>query len=311
MASSKRYLFTLNNYTDEEYTKITNGLRPRCDYYIVGKEVGETGTPHLQGYCVFIRRCGFAKAKDYVSGRAHLEVARGTSLHNRTYCSKGGEYCEFGTLPVEHRSGGNPRESATRDDVAREFGTCLSDGRLGVGEFSRSRPGAWYYSGHSLLRNALAIAELRDRPDITVEWVYGKPGVGKSRGAHARLPNAYIKDPRTKWWNGYLLEHEVIIDDFGPNSIDINHLLRWFDRYKCYVETKGGMVPLHADVFIVTSNFTPTEVYTCNLGVEHPQLPALLRRIKIKELKYLIVSIGPGKVFHVIWPCAPSTGLVR
>jgi len=32
---------------------------------------------------------------------------------------------------------------------------------------------------------------------------------------------------------------DVIIDDFGPNGIDINHLLRWFDRYKCLVENKG------------------------------------------------------------------------
>jgi len=47
------------------------------------------------------------------------------------------------------------------------------------------------------------------------------------------------------------LEKEVIIDDFGPGGIDINHLLRWFDRYKCMVETKGGMIPLIADKFIL------------------------------------------------------------
>jgi len=76
-----------------------------------------------------------------------------------------------------------------------------------------------------------------------------------------------------------MLEKEVIIDDFGPNSIDINHLLRWFDRYKCLVETKGGMVPLYADKFIITSNFTPEEIYTSQDGIVHKQLPALVRRV--------------------------------
>jgi hypothetical protein len=88
-----------------------------------------------------------------------------------------------------------------------------------------------------------------------------------------------VKEPRTKWWNGYLGEKEVIVDDFGPNGIDINHLLRWFDRYKCMVENKGGMQPLCATNVIVTSNFTVREVYTDRDGVPHPQIEALERRV--------------------------------
>lgn len=107
--------------------------------------------------------------------------------------------------------------------------------------------------------------------------------MGKSRLAHETLPDAYVKDPRTKWWNGYMCQKDVIIDDFGPNGIDINHLLRWFDRYKCLVENKGGMVALHATSFIVTSNFHPRDVF--KFGDEiNPQLPALERRIVIEEM---------------------------
>lgn len=75
----------------------------------------------------------------------------------------------------------------------------------------------------------------------------------------------------------------MIIDDFGPNGIDINHLLRWFDRYKCSVETKGGMVALYATTFIVTSNFEPCDVFTHD-GIVNPQLPALLRRITLEPM---------------------------
>jgi len=108
--------------------------------------------------------------------------------------------------------------------------------------------------------------------------------VGKSRRAHEELRNAYVKDPRTKWWNGYLGEKECIIDDFGPQGIDINHLLRWFDRYKCMVENKGGMMPLLCDKFIVTSNFHPVDVYKDKEGVIHPQTDALVRRLEIIEI---------------------------
>lgn len=78
-----------------------------------------------------------------------------------------------------------------------------------------------------------------------------------------------------------MFEKDVIIDDFGPRGIDINHLLRWFDRYKCFVETKGGLIPLLACNFIVTSNFLPEECFICNLGVVDPQVPALMRRIEV------------------------------
>jgi len=50
------------------------------------------------------------------------------------------------------------------------------------------------------------------------------------------------------------------------------------------VEVKGDMVPLYVSNFIVTSNFTPEDVFTCTLGVVHPQLPALMRRINVIEM---------------------------
>jgi len=136
-----------------------------------------------------------------------------------------------------------------------------------------------------MLRNAITLCRPIPRPDIIATWIYGAPGVGKSRKAHGEMPEAYIKEPRTKWWNGYILEKEVIIDDFGPNGIDINHLLRWFDRYKCMVETKGGMIPLVADKFVVTSNFSPEECFQDKEGIPHPQTSALLRRIVIVHME--------------------------
>jgi len=113
--------------------------------------------------------------------------------------------------------------------------------------------------------------------------------------AHEQLPDAYVKDPLTKWWTGYMLESTVIIDDFGKRGIGINHLLRWFDRYKCYVETKGDVVPLHAVHFIVTSNFHPKDCFENPDGSVHDQIDALLRRVHVT---HVLSYFPPGNTIN-------------
>lgn len=278
-AHSFHYCFTLNNYDEEEYSRIVSCAEESARYWIVGKEIGAGGTPHLQGYVSLRRRRDLGYVRGLFGPRIHFTVARGTAGQNRVYCSKDGNFAEGGTIPATPKP-----PSASRDQLATEFSEHFLRGNNGLAEFSSARAGTWYFSGHNLLRNAISLCRPVPRPDITATWIYGDPGVGKSRKAHGEMPEAYIKEPRTKWWNGYMLEKEVIIDDFGPNAIDINHLLRWFDRYKCMVETKGGMIPLVADKFIVTSNFSPEDCFKDKEGVPHPQTSALLRRIVIEQM---------------------------
>lgn len=279
MSQFIHFCFTLNNYTNDEYTTVIAFCERESKYWIVGKEVGDRGTPHLQGYASLRRRRTLNALKSEFSARAHIEVARGTARQNRAYCSKGGDFREGGNVPSN-----SVDTKKSRDELASEFAIRFREGIEGIQQFAGEYAGTWYYSGHNLLRNALTIQKAIHRPDIQVQWIYGAPGVGKSRKAHEDYPDAFIKDPRTKWWNGYMLEKSVIIDDFGPNGIDINHLLRWFDRYKCYVETKGGMVPLWADKFVVTSNFEPSDCFKDKEGVTHPQMDALYRRIEVIEM---------------------------
>lgn len=271
------YCFTLNNYDEEELSSVRSFCEAEGKYFIIGKEVGSSGTPHLQGYLSLKRRRSFLFVRDKLSSRCHIESARGTSRQNREYCSKGGDFIEGGVL---NEGRANRRD---RDDVSRSFMAAVRRGDPGLVEFADSEPHVWIHHGSNMLRNALSIYPPIERPDISVKWIYGAPGVGKSRLAHATLPEAYVKEPRTKWWNGYLCQKDVIIDDFGPNGIDINHLLRWFDRYKCLVENKGGMVALYATNFIVTSNFHPSELFKWGDEV-NPQVPALLRRIVLEHM---------------------------
>ena len=272
---AKRWCFTWNNYSEADVLTVRSFFSSHCSYGVCGREVGESGTPHLQGFFSLNAKVRFAQLAGLLSNSPHFEQARGTPNDSRVYCSKGGDFFEHGSCP----GGGGAVKS--RDVLAVEYEAALSDPAKGIEVFKTDNPGSYAFSGHVLLRNYLASRRPCDRPDVRCRWFYGVPGVGKSRAAHDEFPDAFVKEPCTKWWSGYMLERQCIIDDFGKKGIGINHLLRWFDRYKCWVETKGGLVPLFVSDWIVTSNFHPREVYKEDDGSEHEQLGALLRRVEV------------------------------
>lgn len=88
---SRAYVVTLNNYTDDEISKISGSQGFGAEKWIVGKEVGEEGTPHLQCYFRFKNQKTFSSIKALLP-RAHIEAAKGNDLQNWTYCAKQGAY---------------------------------------------------------------------------------------------------------------------------------------------------------------------------------------------------------------------------
>jgi len=109
---------------------------------------------------------------------------------------------------------------------------------------------------------------------------WGVTGSGKSRRAWDEAGmEAYSKDPRSKFWEGYQLEENVVIDEFR-GGIDISHLLRWLDRYPVRVEIKGSSKPLNAKKIWITSNLNP-EFWFPEIDQETTQ--ALMRRLTITE----------------------------
>ena len=95
----------------------------------------------------------------------------------------------------------------------------------------------------------------------TVHVFWGATGTGKSRRAWAEAGlDAYSKDPRSKFWDGYSSQSHVVIDEFR-GGIDIAHVLRWFDRYPVRVEIKGSSRPLACHSIWITSNLSPDDWY--------------------------------------------------
>lgn len=82
---ARHWIFTLNNYTQGDYDRIIAALKTdelsdvksrKVVSAIVAKEVGETGTPHLQAYVHFKdvkRRTAIAKFLGVTDGHMHLD----------------------------------------------------------------------------------------------------------------------------------------------------------------------------------------------------------------------------------------------
>lgn len=112
------YCATLNNYTDEDVA-ILRTPRAELKYIIVGHEVGEEGTPHLQIYFQLERNVKFTTIKRWNNtfSRMHFEASRGSDTDNYEYCKKQGNFFEIGTRKTMGRKGARNDIEAVKEAV--------------------------------------------------------------------------------------------------------------------------------------------------------------------------------------------------
>jgi len=260
----RRFVFTLNNWTEEEYRSLTEDLAPTTTWLIIGKEKGENGTPHLQGACILGTQCSFSKLKTWTGlKRAHIETMRGKPEDSRVYCTKEDlDAFESGTLPQPGKRN-DLRDAcqkiltgATVRSVAREL-----DGAVVV---------AKYFKGLIVVRS-LNTEPRTDAPKVF--WFWGPTGVGKTRSAFefgaticksaGKLDDdIWISSGGLRWFDGYDGQHVAIFDDFRAKHVtSFAYLLRLLDRYPVAVEFKGGSVLWIPKVIFITCPYNPRECF--------------------------------------------------
>lgn len=86
ISPAKRWCFVLNHWKEEEFNAISSIVPEYCNFCIIGSEIGELGTPHLQGYLEFKTKKRPKSVFDNI--RIHWEKAKGNKQQNIEYCSK-------------------------------------------------------------------------------------------------------------------------------------------------------------------------------------------------------------------------------
>lgn len=267
---NRAHCFTINNYTPSSLESLSLlGSNPITRYLIFGKEKGESGTPHLQGYVSWFKAKTFASVVSLFPG-AHISIAKGDAQSNRTYCSKEGDFQEYGEIPKTRQESSAIGGAATklRWDSALE---CAKRGDLSP---IPSDIVIRYYS--TLKRIAVDFVQRpSDRASLENYWFYGSSGSGKSSHARKLYPTAYSK-PRTKWWDGYQNQKEVIIDDLDPYNVGLGGLIKdWADHYPFPAEVKCGSILIRPAVIVITSQYQPEQIWN-----DSETVAAIRRRFK-------------------------------
>ncbi len=246
MSRSRAYVFTLNNWTPTDLDLL---LTAPYTYLVYGKETGDTGTPHLQGYLYF-KTVKTVKQVTVWLPRAFIEKRHGTHEQAREYCIKDGDVFEDGKPPKLGRQTVADKielNKRLRDETLNDL---VEEGVLSM------------YSVRSI-KNARMDLQQEATPYTHTGtrglWIYGPPGTGKSHFARTNYPSLYIK-PQNKWFDGYAGEDAILLDDFDFAGLGHN-LKIWADKWSCSGEVKGGKVNLIHKTFIVTSNYQIHELW--------------------------------------------------
>lgn len=239
-------------------------LPPQCLYLRGQLELGDSGFLHWQLVTCFQRKVRLTAVRN-VFGPFHAEPTKSDAALEYVWKDETAipdTRFELGALPL---SRGRTQDWEAIRNHAKN------------GELDLIPPDVYVRNYNQLRR--IATDHLQPNPiEREVVCYWGRTGSGKSRRAWGEAGmDAYPKDPRTKFWDGYRNHRHVVIDEFR-GGIDIAHLLRWFDRYPVVVEVKGSSQVLNATKIWITSNIPPEQWYP---DVDAETMAALRRRIAV------------------------------
>lgn len=277
---ARNFMWTLNNYTDEEIEQLKN---IPSKYNTWGYEKGINQTPHLQGVTLF----NSLVSLKVVIGRMPKRVSKIQIIEHLQeaidYCHKDGEIYEAGIRPLSQEQKGTCEKERHREiNRLAKLGALI--------EIEEKYPDVWrrdYCKLKLIAKDHMAVPLPLDVVDN--EWLFGPTGTGKTRSAFARYPTAYRKAADNHWWDGYQGQEVVIIDDFDKYHVKQGyHLKIWGDHYPFIAETKGGAMSIRPKKIIVTSNYSITEIWD-----DETTAGPLMRRFKeqlVKEHLYEVIK---------------------
>lgn len=242
---SRRYwVWTVNNYIGEPI------FNPKyMDYLGWAPQVGDSGTPHLQGYVQFTKPRVMARVvtalKD--AGPAHVEAAKGTGQQARDYYAvdeKGtnvGEVVEHGALDPDAVNTPAKANQGTRVDL-KTVEKALREGQpLSLVRAEWPDVFAKYQHWVNWIVSDMDRGERKEvvypivlpwcsipKPDPAEKkrhwWIWGPPDVGKTHITQTAMAGmkVFSAGPQPKYrFEGYEHEDIVLFDDCVPTLQEI------------------------------------------------------------------------------------------
>lgn len=272
--SSRNWCGTLNNYSHEYLGFLRSYESDDLRYFVIGIEVGDSGTPHLQAFFQFkdLHRIPWLK-RVLNNDRWHFESMRGTPQQASDYCKKDEEFFEKGELHL-------PGVGQGRRTDLEAIRTAIDNGATDL-ELAQMGFGTWCRNYRAFARYRVLSQRACDWRTLEVHVFWGATGVGKTRRAMdfaKSTSSSFNLDPPDGqlWWDGYMEDECLILDEFN-GWITLTRLLRVLDGYPLRLPIKGGFQWAHWTTVLITSNQPPSQWYNPETMQKHPG--ALRRRI--------------------------------
>lgn len=289
-AQGRAFMFTINNYTDEEIQELNdlaqNGL---CTYLTYGFEVGpECGTPHLHCYFILKKKKSLGGARKLVPKRAaNFEFRKKPHAAAKTYCQKDGNFMEFGSEPNEPGSKRERREEDIDYDAVID---AIKDG-VPLKEIVQMFPDV-AFKGFSSLKSIYTLFQpLFDftrfygpfQNHFPYGWdrsksliLIGNPGAGKTQWALNEFQNPMLLRNLNglKAFDKNLFDG-VVIDDIDFTNVSRSDMLNLLEvEQPCSLRVLYGIAFLPANV---------PRIFCLNPGFESLNLDdgAIRRRVNV------------------------------
>jgi len=280
--SVKTWVFTLNNYTEDDCTMFSQWSN-EVNRMVVSKEVGESGTPHLQGAVTFKCSKRLAGLKKLHS-RVHWAIAMAKDCF--IYPIKEGSVV---FIDVNNRSQGKRNDWLDlKNDIkeGKSYKDMAENHPHLVGQYNRGiKVLAEWLKDDRPVNTIMGYMEHRK-----VIWLHGQTGAGKTKYIYDnhQYKDVWMSSKNLDWFDGYTGHKVAVFDDFRGSSCSFNWLLRLLDKHPLQVPVKGGFTDWTPEFIYITSCKKPEDVYNKETFDNDEKVEQLLRRIT--EIKNMSMS---------------------
>lgn len=264
---------TYFNYTDETLSwwreLLSNPIGVK--YTTFGKETcPTTGRKHLQWFLQFSRKVSFNQLRTLFGNSPNVRMFKcnGSPASNKEYCQKDGDFEEFGQSPGQgRRTDLDGLTDSIREGMIKSVADIIDSEHLST-----------FVKYHKGIERVLQYKMVSRDSRTKGLWFSGPTATGKSRTAFTlanQLGSYYFKDPNTNWWDLYMQQKTVIVEEFKGGML-YSYVLQLCDRYPMLVQNKGGYAQFNSPLIIFTSSKTISETFV-NATTE--KLDQLQRRV--------------------------------
>lgn len=232
-------------------------ISPHIQYLVAQKEKApSTNNPHWQGHIEMQRPITTSAARGLANW--HIERARNITA-SIAYAQKEDTRLE---PPI---SFGLPSTQGERHDLL-QFRDAIKQGQGMIqimADDNLAKSMIKYHRFFESYRNELQREQLRALQIVpTVTWIWGEPGVGKTRHVHQHAVGHIYTADMLPWFDGYRNQPNILLDDFRSDSYPFEKLLRLLDRYPLLLPVKGSSIMRNSTHIWITTTNPPENTYT-------------------------------------------------